>query len=118
MNKNDDHLEHYGVKGMKWGVRKKRQASRVEPGRRGKKGKSHTTFQKSPSRLSDVELQKRIRRLELEKKYSELNKPPQTKGKKFAGELMNQNGKKVVGSIVGTTTAFAVNRALKKKFGD
>lgn len=109
-----DHLAHYGVKGMRWGVRRKR-GSNGRVG--GSKPSGKTTFQKQPHRLSDAELQRRIKRMELEKKYRELNAPTKSKGRKFAGEVVENSGKTIVGTVVGTTASFAVGRALKKKFG-
>lgn len=56
-------LEHYGVKGMKWGVRRNRSSSPKRSGGDPKKGIKS---------LSDAELQRRVNRLNLEKQYSSL----------------------------------------------
>ncbi len=50
-------LEHYGTKGMKWGVRK--------PGT-GAASTHRTTYRKAPSKLSNEELLRRIARMETE----------------------------------------------------
>lgn len=47
----DDYLMHYGVKGMKWGVRKDR----------GSSGKRKTTSAKSKSKSTDSELRDKVR---------------------------------------------------------
>jgi len=111
MNEVSDFLEHYGVKGMRWGVRKSR--NRVSPGR--------TVYSKTPNRLSDQELKSRIARLEAEKKYRDLNAPEMSAGKVYVKKLMETSGKTavstVVGGVIGGVTTFAVQRMLKKKFG-
>ena len=115
----DDHLEHYGVKGMQWGVRKdRRRSGKVgAPSMKRKKEPTQTRYKKPPNRLNDVELNKRIKRLELEKKYKDLNAPTVFNGKKFASEIMQNSGKAVITSAIGITTSFFVQRALRNKFG-
>lgn len=102
-------IEHYGKKGMHWGIRNKRPPS-------GSSGK--TSFHKAPTRLSDAELSKRIKRMELEKKYNDLKAPQKSKGMEYVHGLLQNTGKTVVGAAVGGTTTFLLQRALKKKFGD
>lgn len=112
-----EYLEHYGVKGMKWGIRRKRGSDgRVSGPKKTSRGR--TIYQKTPDRLSEAELQRRIKRLELEKKYRDLNTPTVTKGKKFASETIQNTGRSVIGTVVGTTASFAVSRALNKKFAN
>lgn len=101
-------LEHYGVKGMKWGARRNRDSS-SKPQR--------TTYSKSPSRLSDAELNRRIKRLELEKKYSELNNPTTSNGKKYAQSLLENSGRVATSAVVSGVATFAVQKALKNRFG-
>lgn len=103
-------LSHYGVKGMKWGVRKDR--------RGGSKGarSSRTTYKKAPVRLSDSELNRRIKRMELEKKYTDLNTPPPKKGRSYAMSLLENSGKTAVGAVVGGAASFMIQKILKEKF--
>lgn len=62
---NQGYISHYGVKGQKWGVRK----------RSGDKTRS------SPyAHLSNSELQHRIARLSLEQRMRELERVPKNKG--------------------------------------
>lgn len=108
----EEFIQHYGVKGMKWGVRNKRRSSK-----KGGKPSGRTTYKKTPNRLSDDELKRRISRMELEKKYSDLNTPPKAAGKQYAKGLLENSGRTVVGTTVGAVSGFAVQSALKKKFG-
>lgn len=66
----DEYLMHYGVLGMKWGKRKARFSKTSEQ-----------TLEQAPKkrRMSNKELQARIKRLKLEKEFAQLTaSPPKT----------------------------------------
>ena len=72
-----DFIDHHGVKGMHWGVRGGKGTPRA--------GKTERTrFAKSPKRLTNAELEKRIKRMETEKRYNDLNKRDISAGQKLA----------------------------------
>lgn len=102
-------LKHHGIKGQKWGRRRLRNRSSKQ---------KKTTFKKTPNRLSDAELNRRIKRLELEKRYSDLNKPTKSTGKTYAHSLLENSGRTVAGAVVGGATGFFVKKYLNKNFGD
>lgn len=80
----ENFLEHFGVKGMKWGVRKK-------PG--SSKKKSAATIAKT---LTNKELKKRVDRLNMEKRYSELvkesNRARMSNGKRIVNDVLENFG--------------------------
>lgn len=93
----EEFLSHYGIPGMKWGKRKAARKS------------ASTTTSSSPTRshadtarlLSDEELQKRIKRLEMEKRFVDLHKQPATvleksTGRKFVDRLLVEAGNMAV----------------------
>lgn len=102
-------IEHYGVKGMRWGVRNDR---------RGRSSGSKTQYKKQATRLSDAELKRRISRMELEKKYSDLKKPAPPAGVNYVKKLLDGAGKQAIGVIIGGAVSFFVQKELKKRFGD
>ena len=75
----DGELMHYGVLGMKWGVRRtpeqlghKPKASSTSPGANKQKNKAAKSKSKGVSDMTDEELRQRIQRLNMEEQYSNL----------------------------------------------
>ena len=66
---NEEELMHYGVLGMRWGVR--RASKRSGGSKKGKKKKASQQPQ-TKRRMSNKELQSRVKRMKLEKQYREL----------------------------------------------
>lgn len=82
-------LKHYGILGMKWGVRR----SPEQLGRRDK------------SSMSDDELRGKVSRMQLESRYKELSKPPMSNFRK--------NLKSAVGVAGGITKVATASSELK-----
>lgn len=97
-------LSHHGVKGQKWGVRRKRRGASA----------SRTKFTKPPKKLSDDEINKRIKRMELEKKYNSLNKSD-SKAKDFVDSVLSTTGRKVATTVLTGGTIFLVKAALESR---
>lgn len=102
MNRNE--LMHYGVLGMRWGVRRS-DAQLAKGGGSSKKKKTdgaHDDYKKAHNKqsvktMSDAELKARNNRLQMEKQYRDLTKKT-GRGKKFVNTFV---------SVAGTTTAVA-----------
>src|SRR4051812_6435744 len=107
----DDILEHHGVKGMRWGIRKDR-SSNVTVSAKGKKLKtsgghdlpahsdavrSRTIGQKGKASgtkaLSDEELQAYTKRLNLEQSFKRAQYADKNPAAKFVATLLGQTGK-------------------------
>ena len=71
----DDFLEHAGVKGMKWGVRKSRRSPSSDA------SEVKTLKKKKRYELSNAELKRVNERLQLEKKLKDLNPSSVKRGK-------------------------------------
>lgn len=108
---NNNELYHYGVLGMKWGVRKSRGGGVSKTGRRGKTTKerppAHEDYKKAHSKksvreMSDAELRSRINRLDMERRYQELNPSAKNLGRKYVNSIIK----------TGTTIATATGTAL------
>ena len=70
----NNELRHYGIKGMKWGVRR----FQNEDGSYTAAGKRRAKQQKAES-MSDEELAARVKRLNMEKTYKKLSKESEPK---------------------------------------
>lgn len=78
---NEEELMHYGVMGMRWGVR--RASKRSGSSKKGKKKKASRQPQQPKRRMSNKELNARVKRMQLEKQYRDLTSDltPKTKSK-------------------------------------
>ena len=86
---NGNELIHYGVLGMKWGVRRKRnKSSNIEV----------VTNKKSVSELSDEELRRIINRHLMEKQYAQITAKQKSAGAKFVSEVLTKAAKKTATS--------------------
>ena len=97
-------LAHYGKKGMKWGVRNapaRKEHSSDSAEARKAHGKAKT---KGSTSLSNSELKLLNERLQLEKKYSDLNPDTTAKGKNFV--------KKQLINVTGMTVAAVASKKL------
>jgi hypothetical protein len=106
----DNWLEHAGVKGMRWGVRKETKTSAKSTG-----NQNGTKYSKPVQKLSDTELSRRVKRLETEKRYKELTAPQVSRGKKIVMDSLIQIGQ---GIIVPTAIKYgtqALDKQLAKK---
>lgn len=103
----DEHLAHYGVPGQKWGVRRSsRQLARSNKG--------ITKYREKAKTLTDAELNTRIKRLETEKKYRDLNKKTVGAGQKHINEVLVHIGKESAKKVGTNLTVHAVKKGLAK----
>lgn len=77
---NEEELMHYGVLGMRWGVRR---ASKRSGGSKKKKASRQPQQPQKKRRMSNKELNARVKRMQLEKQYRDLTNDltPKTKSK-------------------------------------
>ena len=132
-----DSLAHYGVKGMKWGVRKSEgsgptaaTAIQKRPGAKvkAKGGEGHPASEDAkraaenvrkakksrPDALSNAELQDAIKRMQLEQQFAQLSKGRQNAGRKFVQRLLGDTASQQVSSVVNTQASAEIDKQLRK----
>lgn len=123
----DTALVHYGIKGMKWGIRRtdaqlarargQRKSDEPEKKTAPKKSESSLT-RKSVKDMTDDELRSAISRLELERKYRDLTPTKQSAGKKFVTNVLKKSGENIATQFTTYVMGRAVNEAFKTVFKD
>lgn len=119
-------LMHYGIKGMKWGIRryqnkdgsltpagKKRYADDAPESEASKVSEDYKKARRSIKEMSDAELTEAVRRLETEKRYRDLNPEKVSAGKKFIEKVL----KPAATDVAKTTLKTYLDKQLKKALG-
>lgn len=79
----DDSLEHYGVKGMRWGRKRRAKKEAAEKAAAEKE---------AVKTMSDDELKRKINRIKLEREYAKLTEPQVSEGRKAVVKLLREVG--------------------------
>lgn len=105
-----DILEHHGVKGQKWGIRNPESSARE-----AKPGSYHYAKQ-----LDDAKLKAIIERMNLEKRYVDLNRDTSKYGNNYAVQLLKKHGHSLPDAAIAAVITAAIGvgiNAGKKKLG-
>jgi hypothetical protein len=104
LNPPENFFSHYGVKGMKWGIRKDRRKTSGQ--RLAKKAKG----------MSEENLRSSVKRMQLEQQYTSLvtkekkaNQTRISKGKDAVGKIMADAGKETVKNTTVKAAAFGID---------
>lgn len=93
---NSTELQHYGILGMKWGVRRRSKRAPEKPVKvSSDHAKAVSLKRKKVSEMSNDELQTLTRRMNLEAQYANLTVTKKSKGRQFAEAYLSKFGKKV-----------------------
>lgn len=134
----NDYLIHYGVPGMKWGVRKAPERSprpffkrkkkisnqfrflrrRPTSSRKESIKKQNSIYKKSAKKMTDAELNNSIDRLQREQKLQNLQNQTRQKGKSIIAEILTNSAKSTVQNVITQQATKRINSAIDKKFGD
>lgn len=124
MEKHEEMLEHHGIKGQKWGVRRyqNKDGSRTALGKKResspdtKEKEARKADVKNRRTMSDTDLKKRVERMKLEKEYKTLVDEDIAPGKKYVSEILSAAGKKTLTIAAAGALAYGVKAAMTKQF--
>ena len=117
----NNELMHYGVPGMKWGVRRTHTQFRRKPSNKKstpdqKVRKARKSDLNKRRTMSDADLKKKIERMKLEKEFKNLTQEDIAPGRKFVTEVMSSAGKKALTAAAAGAMAYSVKVAMTKEF--
>ena len=102
---NEALLQHHGILGMKWGVRRT-----PEQLARAKKTSSDDEVKK----MSDSELRSKINRLQMEKQYKQLTSSEISVGRKFVQDVLTNAAKQTATNYVSKYMTKGIDAVIKK----
>ena len=127
INIGEDVLQHHGVKGMKWGIRRyqKKDGTLTNAGKKKRRSVDYENKQikadrkndlKNVRKLSDADLRKKIERLKMEKQFKDLTTEDVAPGRKYVSDIMSSSGKKVATAFVTGAALYGTKAAMTKQF--
>lgn len=115
-------LYHWGIKGMKWGVRRyqNKDGTLTPAGEQHyadkEKKRSMMKDVKTRRLLSDTDIKKKIERIKLEKELKSLTEDELRPGKKAVEDILSNSGKKVATALLTGAGLYVVKAVMEKKF--
>ena len=107
-NDSEHYLNHFGVRGMRWGVRKGPSADTKVRRDRAKMHKNRRT-------ISDSDIKRAVNRMQMEKKLKTLVEEDIAPGRLAAKDFLSKTGAIFVGAAAGAAGAALVKSYLAKK---
>lgn len=110
-------IVHYGIKGMKWGIRRtpEQLGHKKEKEERKRIKQERRSASKNRRSLSDTDLKSRVDRLKLEKQLKELTDEDVNPGKVATKKFLSKLGTTVLTSAALGTLAYAGRAAVSGK---
>lgn len=96
---NDNELYHYGVPGMKWGVRRAQKQLAELTGR----DRSKVSAEEAERFRSDVKTARTIKNQAVREQWVKSNSPKGAAGQRYANAVLNQSGKKTASQVAKKT---------------
>ena len=123
----EEFLLHHGVKGMKWGIRKRSKNRVSTPTNRGTdipaRVSAPTTLDKRVKalkgrrELTDAEIKDFTSRLQSEKQLKSLLEEDTSPGKTFVKKVMNDAGKQAATKLATNAMTYGATKVMGKAFG-
>lgn len=110
-------LSHYGVPGMRWGVRRSGASSTSSRIKKGPPSEDYKRMQEMKKRgtksLSTSELRELTGRMQLEKQYKDLSKASVSKGRTFVEDTFKSTGKEIAKETIKNAAKKGIENSVK-----